>query len=439
MMTTATTRTYTETGPSVRDDQWTLAVLMRATAIVVAVLILFSGAGEWGWNAGRLPLPPLATMVVVFVCATLALLLDVSRLGSRSMWGWAIANAVVAMAGFLWSSGSAEALQEVRTRVLSSMQLVAYVVVLADPRVRHAARVAIIVSTFGAIGLNLWELTHPMTFSMSLGRSAGFYVNPNIAGAALITGMLLGLPAIPAKLRELYMLVVGVGVFTTLSRGAMLCWAVVTVSLLLSSAIRGKRLIVLAIAGVALTLSVAGALLASGQLGYIGGGAERFVRRRLSIGSADGLNADNSASARSHLAMRAFDMFGERPFVGHGTGATIIWNEPESTHNIYARQLAEYGLFGAWLAPLLLLLGWRAVLSADDRDGDEPIRSAVGFSFILFVALWGLFSHNVLDDSFVLIGLALTVTLPSRGIPLESNRASLQVVMPVSPPSLPSL
>jgi hypothetical protein len=134
MMTTATSRTYTETGPYVRDDQWSLAVLMRATAIVVAVLVLFSGAGEWGWNTGRLPLPPLATMVVVFACAAMAVLLDISRLGSGAMWGWAIANAVVAMTAFLWSSGSEEALQEVRTRVLSSMQLVAYVVVLVDPR-----------------------------------------------------------------------------------------------------------------------------------------------------------------------------------------------------------------------------------------------------------------------------------------------------------------
>lgn len=435
----AMSRTGVATHRSTRDDRWSLAALMRTTAILVAVLVLFSGAGAWGWNVGRFPVPPLATMVVVFACAAVAILLDIARLGSGAMWGWAIANAVVAMTGFLWSSGSEEALQQVRTRVLSSMQLVAYVVVLADPRVRRAARMAIVLSTFGAIGLNLWELTHPMTFSISLGRSAGFYVNPNIAGAALIAGMLLGLPAIPSKLRELYMLVVGVGVFTTLSRGAMLCWAIVTVSLLLSRAIRGKRLIVLTAAGLSLALSVAGALLASGQLGYIGGGAERFVRQRLSIGNSEGLNLDASASSRSQLSMHAFEMFSDRPLAGHGTGATVVWNEPESTHNIYLRQLAEYGLFGAWLAPLLLVLGWRAVLTADDCVGDSgaaPIRRAVGFAFMLFVGLWGLFSHNVLDDPFVLIGLALIAAVPSHGIPRNSDHASRMVALPVSSPSI---
>jgi hypothetical protein len=28
---------------------------------------------------------------------------------------------------------------------------------------------------------------------------------------------------------------------------------------------------------------------------------------------------------------------------------------------------------------------------------------------MLFVATWGLFSHNVLDDAFILIGLAIVI------------------------------
>ena len=138
--------------------------------------------------------------------------------------------------------------------------------------------------------------------------------------------------------------------------------------------------------------------------------------------------------------MHALEMFGERPFAGHGTGATVIWNEPESTHNIYARQLAEYGLFGAWLAPLLLVLGLRAVMSSEHQDGDagdEPIRRAVGFAFMLFVALWGLFSHNVLDDPFVLIGLALIAAVPSRGIARAPDNALRAVAPTVSSLSLP--
>lgn len=414
-----------------------LSTAVRSMGILLAVGMLFSAASYWGWAQGRLPAPPLAWMVIVFAIAALGALLDVSRIGSGAFWAWAIANASIAMASFLWSSGSDVALQEVRNRVLSSLQLIAYVILLADARVRRVARTAIVLSTLGAIVLNLWEVTHPMAFSMSLGRSAGFYVNPNIAGAALIAGMVLGLPAVPVRLRELYMLLVAVGVFTTLSRGALLCWMVVVAWLVVSRAVRGKRLAITFASGAALALSIGGAMIASGQLGYIGGGAERFVRQRLGIGNSAELGADVSASSRSKLALHAADMFGERPLVGHGAGATVEWSEPESTHNVYIRQLAEYGFFGAWLAPLLLVISWRAArmrasdpgsvasVYADDAD-DEQMRRATSTAFVIFLALWGLFSHNVLDDPFMLIGIALIATLPSRRA-LRSNAATARV------------
>lgn len=408
-----------------------VARVVRVLTVLLAISALYTGAATWGWNTGRLPAPPLAIMLIVFALTTVAALLDLSKLGSGVVIGWAMASASIAMAAFLWSSGSEVALQEVLTRTLSSLQLVAFVILLADAKVRRIARAAIVVASLAAVMLNLWEITHPMTFSMSLGRSAGFYVNPNITGAALIAGMLLALPAVAPRFRELYLLAIAGGVFTTLSRGAIVCWFVVMVFLICSRAIRRKRLAITFMAGAAFALSVAGAMLASGQLGYLGGGAEQFVRQRLAIGNKEQLGADVSASSRSRLAVRALEMFGERPFNGVGTGATVEWNEPESTHNIYVRHLAEYGLAGAWLVPVLLILSWRAA-SAQSRavgDAGEPtMRVATSRAFVVFVALWGVFSHNVLDDAFVLIGIALTAALPvahrSIATALDSTRPS---------------
>ena len=424
-----------------------MSATMRSAGTLLAVGALFSGAAYWGWDTGRLPVPPIVSMVIIFAFAAIGVLLDIRRVGSGAMLAWGVANACMAMASFLWSSGSDIALAETRTRILASMQVVAYVVLLADPRVRRVARLAIIASSLVTVGINLWEITHPMTFSMSLGRSAGFYVNPNITGAVLIVGMLLGLPAVPARLRELFMLVIAVGVFTTLSRGALLCWGAVTTWLLVARAIRGRRMILLTIASMTFAVSVAGAMLASGELGYLRGGAEKFVRQRLAIGNREELGADVSASSRSRLAMHALEMFGERPWIGHGVGATIEWNETESTHNVYARELAEYGLLGAWVAPLLLLVGWRAASSmerthAADEDtvtrdrgdaGDGSIRRATAGAFVLFIGLWGFFSHNVLDDPFILIGLGLIATIPT-----DATRAVFQMKnTPIS--SLPTV
>jgi hypothetical protein len=393
-----------------------LARTVRVAALLLAVGALFSGAAQWGWNTGRLPAPPIAVIGIVCALAFVAVLVDISRIGSTGIIAWAGASASVAMAAFVWSSGSDAAFQEVRTRVLSSIQLVAFVVLLADPKVRRLARRAIVVASLVAVAMNLWEITHPMAFSMSLGRSAGFYVNPNITGAALIAGMLLGLPAVAPRLREPYLLVVAIGLFTTLSRGALLCWILVIAYLATSRAVRGRRLAMQFAAGGMLTLAIGGAMMASGRLAYLSGGAETFVKQRLSIGNREQLGADVSASSRTHLATRALELFGDRPFTGHGIGATVEWNEPESTHNIYVRQLAEYGIAGAWLAPLLLLLAWRGAGGQKHVTGDAgeaDVRTASSYAFVMFVAFWGLFSHNVLDDPFVLIGIGLTAALPA--------------------------
>jgi hypothetical protein len=349
---------------------------------------------------------------MVLGCAGAALVLDPTRLGGAGVKVWSAASACLAMLAFLWSSGSEIALQEAQTRTLSAMLLVGFSVLMADAATRTITRRAIAVSTMLTVAINVWEITHPMAFSVALGRSASFYVNPNIAGAALVSGLLLALPIVPARLREVFALLVGAGVFLTLSRGALLCFGLVLVVLLASRQLRVQRLSLLTGGGLLLVASVVGTMMASGELSYLSGGADRFVRQRLGIGSREEFSADVSASSRSNLAMHALDLFGERPLTGFGTGATVEWNEPESTHNIYVRHLAEYGVLGALLMPALLLLAWPRY-----RQHKSGIHRTAAQAFVAFVALWGVFSHNVADDAFVLIGLALITALPGRDDP----------------------
>ena len=389
-----------------------LARMVRGVGALVAVAALFSGFSTWAFNSGRLSAPPLAFMLVVLGCASAAVLLEPSRLGGARLKVWSAASAALAMLAFLWSSGSEVASQEAQTRTLSAMLLIGFSVLMADASTRTLTRRAIAATTLLTVAINVWEITHPMTFSMALGRSASFYVNPNIAGAALVSGMLLALPIVPTRLREAFVLLVGAGVFLTLSRGALLCFGVVILLLLASRNLRVKRLSLLTGGGGLVIASVMGTMIASGELSYLNGGAERFVKQRLGIGSREELSADVSASSRSQLAMHALDLFGERPLTGFGTGATVEWNEPESTHNIYVRHLAEYGVLGALLMPTLLLLSWPRHL----RRASPAYRGAAQ-AFVALVALWGLFSHNVADDPFILLGLALVSALPATDEP----------------------
>ena len=390
----------------------TLVRVVRSIGTLVAVATLFSGFSTWAFSTGAFPLPPLAFMLVVLLCAAAAVMLEPTRLGGAKLTIWSAASAGFAMLAFLWSSGSEIALQEAQTRTLSAMLLVGFSVLMADASTRTITRRAIAVSTLLTVIINVWEITHPMTFSMALGRSASFYVNPNIAGAALVSGMLLAFPVVPARVRELFVLVVGAGVFLTLSRGALLCFGIVIVMMLCSRQLRVKRLSLLTGGGTLIVASAMAALMASGELSYLSGGAERFVKQRLGIGSREEFSTDVSASSRTQLALHAIDLFSERPLTGYGTGATVEWNEPESTHNIYVRHLAEYGVLGAMLMPALLLVAW-------PRHPQRAPRVYRGSAqaFVTFVALWGVFSHNVADDAFVLIGLALITAVPDRHDP----------------------
>lgn len=391
------------------DNTSTLARIARTVGALVAVAFLFSGFSTWAFNAGLLPLPPLAFMLVVLGCAAASVMLEPAKLGGTRVKIWSAASACLAMLAFLWSSGSEIAAQEAQTRTLSAMLLVGLSVLMAEASTRTITRRAIFICTLLTVAINVWEIIHPMTFSMALGRSASFYVNPNIAGAALVSGMLLALPIVPARVREVFVLVVGAGVFLTLSRGAILCYGVSLVVLLASRQLRVQRLSLLSGGGLLLVASVMGAMMAGGELSYLNGGAEQFVKQRLGIGSREEFSADLSALSRSQLARHALDLFGERPLTGFGTGATVEWNEPESTHNIYARHLAEYGVLGALLMPTLLALAWPRHL----QHGSGIDRSAAQ-AFVAFVALWGVFSHNVADDTFVLIGIPLIIARSTR-------------------------
>ena len=390
----------------------TLARIARGIGAVVAVAFLFSGLSTWAFNTGALPLPPLAFMLIVLGCAGTAVMLEPTKMGGAGVVAWSATSACLAMLAFLWSSGSEIALQEAQTRTLSALLLVGFSVLMADASTRTITRRAIAASTLLTVIINVWEITHPMTFSMALGRSASFYVNPNIAGAALVSGMLLAFPIVPARVRELFVLVVGAGVFLTLSRGALLCFGIVIIMMLCSRQLRVKRLSLLTGGGTLIVASAMGALMASGELNYLSGGAERFVKQRLGIGSREEFSTDVSASSRTQLALHALDLFGERPLTGYGTGATVEWSEPESTHNIYVRHLAEYGVFGAMLMPALLLVAW----PRNSQRAPSVYRGSAQ-AFVTFVGLWGVFSHNVADDAFVLIGLALITAVPDRHDP----------------------
>src|SRR5690606_7181239 len=92
-----------------------------------------------------------------------------------------------------------------------------------------------------AVALDIYEFFVPGAFSITPGRSAGLYLNSNTSAFALVFGMAITSPYLPGRLRILFHLTIGVGVFFTFSRGGLFCWGVTTACLQLFDVWKNKR------------------------------------------------------------------------------------------------------------------------------------------------------------------------------------------------------
>lgn len=379
--------------------------LYRAVLIGVAVFGLFTFAADFLFGSGVVPFPPLYWIVALAVLSLPLLFsrhLTVDAVGG-GLLAWCGFYLVLLVVGYLLSSESEVAYQQLQNGALSLLSLSVLLVIFADPRLHRRAQQAVLCAVLLAVALNAYELFRPRAFGAAFGRSAGLYGNPNIAGAALVLGMILSLPVVSESRRHWFVVIVGTGVALTFSRAAMLGWVVAAAALVSTGEVSVRRLLPAAAA-----IAVTGAVVALADLGGVGDRlalALEVNRGRLALGADLGFRRDPSLVERVEAVRLAWTSFAEHPILGSGLGSTIEWDFRASTHNIYARHLAEHGILGLLVFPGL-------VLAAAGRAGQETAGIAV--SAAAFLLVWGFFSHNVLDERTILLGVALLACLARR-------------------------
>jgi O-antigen ligase len=102
------------------------------------------------------------------------------------------------------------------------------------------------------------------------------------------------------------------------------------------------------------------------------------------------------------LAERGWLQFVASPLFGNGLGSTELWELRTSTHNLYIMLASDFGLVGWLVLPVLLLAAVR-------RD----ITTLPGGVAAVFLLLWGLVSHNVLGEYYILIAISLMAAISS--------------------------
>jgi len=249
--------------------------------------------------------------------------------------------------------------------------------------------------------MNLAEFFHMLPsgwmFSSDVGRSGGFYGNPNTAGFFIATALPLACIRAGAAKRIFYTTLAIVGVSLTFSRGAVaeLMAAIVVTNLFAVGGalkLRKTRLFTLMILAILILLGFFFfTLIQSVLLPYL----NHDTMQRLQV------FATASTFQRYDLVIYGIQLFLDHPLFGAGVGSTFASLYQQSSHNLVVQIAAEFGLVGlAWLGALWVIL-WRY---------PRPINI---WFLAVFTASWP-FIHWQLETTGFGIAMALYLVTATR-------------------------
>ncbi len=240
-----------------------------------------------------------------------------------------------------------------------------------------------------------------------LGRAAAMYINPTMAGEAMLLVFLLACAITPVRWRGTLFVLTGVGVLATFSRSAILAWLLICIILVLFKTLPRSAF---AMAMLAVCIAVAGAgafesyLLSRSDFDAAAGN----LLARLDFFSTFSLG-DDSAGERADVLAAGWSMFLENPLFGAGAGATQFWAHRGSTHNQLLLLAAEYGVLGVgmWV--------WMVAIVLRGRFFEEPgLQVAMAFLFVFM----SMFTHQMFDSAtywFAAFACASAGRAPRRG------------------------
>lgn len=298
-------------------------------------------------------------------------------------------------------------IEELRRKILSIAALFFFMVfIFYDGEEAKTVRQAVLFTTLLSIFNNIYEFINPYAFFPKysdigvFGRSAGFYYNPTISGGAIVLGTIMTITFIKKIYRIWFMLFAFIGVFLTFSRSAIVGFVLVYLAMTIKKQIDVRYMVIIPLV-LFLVLSFSFPSLVKFVETTYGGSSSNIINRTLWFLDPVA-HQDFSQNERQYVASKAMDMFADHPFFGAGLGSTLHWDARVSTHNIYLTNMAEIGLLGILVYPLLIYAVFR------QSKGEAKTVAAVFAMYTLFI---GFFSHNILDELYFLFAFALVANL----------------------------
>lgn len=244
-----------------------------------------------------------------------------------------------------------------------------------------------------------------------LGRAAAMYINPNMAGEAILLVFLLGCAVMKPKYRTSLFILAGAAIIMTFSRSSIIAWVLLWPILLAKKILPKSALVVMAI--------VAGLL-----FGFFGS-IENYLQGRTEFDSAlDNILArmdffsnyklnDDSSEERAAVIKAGWELFLQSPIFGSGAGATLFWSHRGSTHNQLLLLAAEYGVLGIGLWIWMVIILWRGKFFQN-----HGLQLAVAFLFIFM----SMFTHLMLDSASYWLATFALVSVRAHKEEIGSGR-----------------
>lgn len=366
---------------------------------IAATFLFFSDVADYLYNTAILPLSPLS-WIWIFVVLALPFVKKLATI-PKPLLIWMFLYASISLFSLATISGDEESMQEFRTRILSII-FICLMYVLYEQKSLKQIKYAVLAVVVISVANNFYDLLNPKIFTdLNVGRPAGFYINPNKAGCALVLGAIFSIDIIKKPYRWLYLLTILFGILATFSRGALLGWIICALFMAIGKILSDKRrTIIISTISLVLLLTLFNPF--KTVTDYFEGGndvGKLDILERIAQFQNPSAVEDDSALERKAVAGQAWIMFGKHPFWGSGLASTKKWTVSEvSTHNMYLSNMADHGIIGIIFLPgLVFAVVW--------HNRGEP--KAKILSFVFFISLWGIFSHNVLEERYILLSFAL--------------------------------
>lgn len=369
---------------------------------ILTAFLFFSDFPDWLLAAPIVPINPL-NWIMVFAIMALPFYKKLATI-PKPLIAWMLFYVGIALLSLMTVSADEISFTDFRAKVLSVLFIALMYVIFQQRSINQVKYTALFV-LFMNVFNNIIELLNPRMFSeLNVGRPAGFYIDPNKTGCALMLMMLLCINIVKKPYRWIILLVAGIGIMATFSRGAILGWVICTLLLIIGRVVCDQRRKVLVPIVIFIFLLVSLNPLQALTEYFKGDptGANWDIVNRLEEFQNPSLKED-SAMERQAVAAGGWMMFGNRPFWGNGLASTRKWMVSEvSTHNMYLYYMADHGILGVLFLP-------GAIFAVVYRNRGE--EQTILICFGVFVSLWGLFSHEVLAERYTLSSFALIAAM----------------------------